>query len=95
MCCCLLLGNLHGRLGLRFSHEALLNPARIDGQADDLLVELTTRSGDVLPKILQLYFDQIFRLTVELLHIVDIVLVDTLVELRTTGNLMHDMIENL
>ena len=27
----LLLGNLHGCIGLMFSHEALLNPARIDG----------------------------------------------------------------
>ena len=27
----LLLGNLHGCIGFMFSHEALLNPARIDG----------------------------------------------------------------
>ena len=49
----LLLGHLHGCLGLMFSHEALLHPARIDGQADDLLLELTPRSGNVLAKIFQ------------------------------------------
>ena len=32
---------------------------------------------------------------VELLHVIDVVLVDTLVERRTIGKLMHDMIENL
>ena len=49
----LLLGHLHGCLGLMLGHEALLHPARIDGQAGDLLEELTTRSCDVLAKIFQ------------------------------------------
>ena len=64
-------------------------------QADDLLIELTTRSGDMLAKIFQQNLDQILGLTVELLHVGDVVIVDTLVELRTTGELMHDMIEHL
>ena len=75
----LLLGNKHGRLSLLLSHEAMLDLARVNGQADDLLVELTARSGDMQTKIFQLNLDQILALPMELLHVIDVVFVDTLV----------------
>ena len=46
----LLLGDEHGCLGLGLGHEAVLDLARMHGQAGDLLVELTARSCNVLAK---------------------------------------------
>ena len=42
----LLLSNKHGRLSFVFGHEALLDLARVNGQAGDLLEELAARSGN-------------------------------------------------
>ena len=91
----LLLSNKHGRLSFVFGHEALLDLARVNGKADDLLVELAARNGNVLAKIFQQNFNQILGLAMELFHVINVVLVDTLVKRRTAGDLNHDMIEYL
>ena len=89
----LLLGNKHGRLSLLLSHEAMLDLARVNEQAGDLLVELAARSCNVLAKIIQQNFDKILANKVELLHISDIIFILSWV--GDPSDVKHEMIQHL
>ena len=68
---------------------------RIDGQAGDLLVELAARSSNMLAEIFQQNDDQILALTIELLHMVDVIGIHTSVEVGGTGDMMQEVIQHL
>ena len=70
-------------------------PARIDGQARDLLEELTTRLSDVLAEILGMHHAKVLDHVVELVHVADVLVIRTIIGIEPIGLKGQNMIQHL